>query len=238
MDQYGAITLPIPVPAGGGRVGPATSVSDPLIDYTLAYLQAVINDKAADAWASVMLGSLPVANVRTNDPEELEFNVVDLPCLYGMRSGSAKDGPERMAADIILMRDEIHLLWVFPPARQAFQAFRSQMVAGISKTIHAAIEMGRDPSWVVRGDPDPQAATHGSNFPKYAGWSRMNFTKWSTKVIVMKGEKSLGYPALHGVLEVEEIFQEDISKYDLLDGVDVTETTEDGQVITDHAIFT
>lgn len=208
-DTYGGISFPV------ARRGVDASVSDPLLDVTLEYFQAVLNDKLKAAWQSVAPGTLPVKTISANDPEEVDFNIKNLPTLYAWRSGGGDAPAEQIAEDIFFMRDQIQLFWVFPPARQAFRAFREQISAGAAKIIHAAIEQGRDPAWKVRGDTDTLAVSQGSVFARYAGWSEMRFKKWDDRMMNVEmadGSPKKSYPAMHMSLDVVEEFIEDITK--------------------------
>lgn len=208
-DTYGGISFPV------ARRGVNTSVADPLLDVTLDYFRAVLNAKLKDAWQSVAPGTLPVNTVSANDPEQVDFNIKNLPTLYAWRSGGGDSAPERIAEDIFFVRDQVMLFWIFPPARQAFRTFRETITAGAVKVIHAAIEQGRDPAWKVRGDTDSLMPLHGSVFPRYAGWSEMRLSKWDDRmmnVTMVDGSPTKSYPALHLILDVVEEFNEDITK--------------------------
>lgn len=216
-EFYGAMTLPIAEP------GPDDSVSDPLIDYTLSYFKAFINAYGATAWQAVMPNALPVTTVKPNDPEELDFNERDLPCLYMWRTGADNGKPERLAEDIWIMRDQLHVFWVFPPARQAIRALRGQFVAGMAKMLHVAIELGRDPSWVVPGDPDSSSATLGSVFPRFAKFDEMSLGKWTSKMmtIPIANGQPRNYPAFYTTIDVVEPFERSLERYDLIGGLDL-----------------
>jgi len=236
-DTFGAAPLPFD-PPNGDAAGPDESVSDPLIDTTLAFFQAVINDAGAAAWQKVSPGAALVANVRTNDPEEIVFNEKDLPCLYLCRTGG--DGPEWLAEDYLVSHDTLRLFWVFPPARQSFQAFRSQILNGITKALAAAVHLNRHPAWVDPGDTDPQAKTYGSVFSDRAGWIDFELGKWSSKAIRidMANGPARTYPALQMEMRVTEWFRQDLAKFALLAGADTKTTTSDGEIVNAHTIIT
>lgn len=237
-DRYGAINFPI------ARRGVDSSVADPLLDYTLEYFQAVLNAQASAAWQSVAPGTRPVHTISANDPEQVDFNIKNLPTLYAWRGGGGEQPPEQISEDIFFMRDQIQLFWVFPPTRQAFRSFREQISAGASKIIHTAIEQGRNPAWIVRGDTDSMAARHGSVFARYAGYSEMRFAKWTDQMMViqMASGEPKSYPAMHAILEVVEEFTEDINKpqYDALNtghGLDHTNYDPTGTLIVNERIL-
>jgi len=214
-DTYGLNELPIQPAAIGPNGLPTTAVSDRLLDVLGSFLKAFINRYGQDAWQSVMPNALPVMNVRINDPEEVEFNEKDLPCLFVWRAGTGDKAPDNIAEDIWLMRDVVQILWVAPPARQAFLAFRGQFVSGVSKLIHVALEQGRDPSWVWPGDPDPTAAAQGSVFPRIAGLIEVNLSKWSPMAIgiPLADGDTRNYPALSASLDVVELYEIDITRF-------------------------
>lgn len=212
-DTFGAITLPAALDITGDP--DHDNASDPLLDFALLYFQAILNTKLGGLWRSIAPDQPMVRTVNANDPEEIDFNLKDLPCLYAWRAGSGDAGPDRAAEDIFFMRDQVMLFWVPQPARQAFRSFREQITAGISKALFAAIELGRDPCWVLKGDPDPLAATYGSVFPRFAGWSEMRMGKWQDRVMTVQMDEDAPpkkFPALYCVLDIVEVFQEDITK--------------------------
>lgn len=231
-DTYGAIELPLPLPPPDGSIG------DPLLDYSLAYFQAVLNAKGADAWQTVAPGqnSPPVKTVIPNDPAELIFNERNLPCLYMWRGEG--DAPERMAEDIYCTRDKLYVLWVFPPATQDKQSVRSNFVAYITKQLHIAIDLCRDPAWVVDVDPDQSALTYGSVFPRFAGWAEMYMGKWTLRPLVIdmgQGVDKRTYPAYRAVIDVTEVFDFDITKFPK-NSVDVTVSNAAGATIAERIL--
>lgn len=240
-DTIGALALPIPVPTDDDD-----PVSDPFLKYALSFFQAVINAKGKAAWAAVApgTGGLPVKKTHPYDPVDLSFIERDLPCLYMWREEGGHT--EWMAEDIAVFHSKIHALWVLPPAPEERQKKRVPFINGMLKSLTTAYEIGRDPAWVVANDPDTQAATHGSVFVRWAGVSAITSPKWKRKVFIVENAEAkerYAFQSLETVLDLEEILTEDISKYSLLQGVDVTECTdaEDGVVtgvVTDHAIFT
>lgn len=235
-DQFGALALPHPEP------GPDDVVTDPFLRYTLSFFQAFINAKASAAWAKTDKAPLqfPVKTVQAFDPTDLSFVLRELPTLYMWRQESDDDASFWLAEDILVSHEQVSVLWVMPPADEEKQKKRVQFANGIRKDLIVAIELGRDPSWVVPGDTDPQAVTYGSVFPRWAGWSRLHLSKWQRKTLIIENhEANERYPfqAFEARMTLEEVFDQDLTKYDLLDGVDQTETTEDGQVVTDHALF-
>lgn len=231
-DTYGAITLPAAAAPPGG------SVTDPLLDYSLAYFQAVINAKLAAAWVTVAPGTLPVKTIKPADPEEVDFLDNDLPALYMWRTGG--NPPERLAEDIWQTHDKIHVLWILPPARQAFQRIRTQFVNGLNKDLHEAIELGRDPCWIVPNDEDVSAQTFGSVFARFAGWSSMYMGPWSAKALIidMEGAPKRSYYAYQTELDVTELFDQDITRFAPNSGVQTTVTNSGGVTIAERTLIT
>lgn len=225
-DTYGPITLPIDPPENQDE-----SVSDPLLDISLEFFQAFINFYGGAAWRKVAPSnnSKPVANIFASDPEDVIFNEKDLPALYMWRVGSGGNGDggstgtDWLSEDIRLIRDQLMLFWVFPPARQRFRGFREQFEAGAAKMLHVAIEMGQDPCWVKDGDPDPLRHTYGSVFPRLAGWQSMVMSKWQDRAmkVDMGNGQTRTYPAMLTTIEVAEQYTFDITKRAAVKGVNI-----------------
>ena len=55
---------------------------------------------------------------------------------------------------------------------------RLRAISAVGKLIDTALEVGRDPSWVLDGDPDPTAATEGSVVLRHAGLLSMEGKQW------------------------------------------------------------
>lgn len=232
-DTFGGITLPIPAPTAG------QPVSDPFLYYATAYLQAVVNAKGTAAWQAVKPGGLPISTVFTHDPEQVVFNERTLPALYMWREGSTKT-PEWIGEDILVQYDRIRILWVFPNDQQANRRIREPIVNGLVKLIIYAIEIGRDPAWVVPGDTYADAATAGSILWRYAPLVAINFTSWKrgALIIPMLDSRPKTYESVEMTAELSEDFAVGEDRFDPLLGLDLTETTGDGAVDTEHDVFT
>ncbi len=241
-DTFGALQLPVPEPATKAES------FDPFLQYSLSYFQAVVNAKATDAWQKRVKGSAvqqPIHTVHDYDPAELSFVERDLPALYMWRSKGRET--EWMASDILVAKTDISVLWIMPAIDQEKQKSRVQFVNDIHKLIASAVELGRDPSWILDGDTDPQAATYGSVYPRWAGISELTLGDWKQKLFVVVDEETKTHYTFHALdltMHLEEVLTRDIEV--LVSGsplfpvskVDVTQTTEDGQVVTDHQILT
>lgn len=172
-ETFGAITLPQAEPSPGEGLDPGL--------YRFAqYLRAVVNSKLGAAWRAVAPNSEPVKNAFTHSPEEIDFNEKDLPALYLVRQASEGAGWEWLAEDMDLEHTRVRLLWIFPPTRQEFQRQRNDFVNGLNKVIISAIETGRDPSYVLAGDPDPTAAAEGTVIMRAAGFHALHWRGYKT----------------------------------------------------------
>jgi len=157
-DTYGALQIPVPTSD--------TPIGDPLLTTLLAFFQAILNAKASSAWGALDPSKPCVRAVFDSRPEEL-FNDKQLPALYLARTevGEAK----WIASDWRVRESKLSLSWVFPPVSQNRQSQRDQFINALHSVMETILEFeGRDPSWVVGGDPDPLAATKGSLLWTYA----------------------------------------------------------------------
>lgn len=146
-----------------------------------AYLQAFIRRYAGQAWAAISPGvdSDVVKYVFTHDPEQHDFKANDLPALYLFRTGSAKD-PENTTEDWRVTADTVKVFWVLPPTADLKQGARSRAIGQVAKIIDYALRKGRDPSYVVEGDVDPQATLEGSVVIRHAGLMKLEATRWTS----------------------------------------------------------
>lgn len=153
-----------------------------------AYLQAFIRRYAGQAWAACVPGvdSDICKRVYTHDPQNYDFHDGDLPSLYLFRQGSAED-PQNTTEDYRVEVDLVPIFWVLPPTTQiGKQPARSRAISQVAKLIGTAFRRGRDPSYIIEGDPDPQAATEGSVVIRHAGAMRIDCGRWRSGTIAIK----------------------------------------------------
>lgn len=176
-DFFGPLALPAPATA------PGATFADPAIDTILAFLQAVLNRNGDAAWGSVN-GYQPAGTHFVNavfgfDPTEGDgttFNTGDLPALFMWRSEIL--GADWRAADYYVRRSTLTLLWVPPPATQATRASWQPALNLVASIVDGITDPdGRDPAYVVPGDPDPNAPYQGSLLWKYLP----NMWEWDVK---------------------------------------------------------
>lgn len=160
-DTYGALSIPVAVPADAE----VSATGDPALDVWASYLQAFINTYGAAAWAKVFPRSLtgpipPVLKTFTHRPDDETVDVFNeryLPALFVYRASGAEQKWEWL--DGRIARDAITLLWVFPTGTQPAERIRTPYVNALVKLVDAAIEKYLDPCWTYPGDPDPLAAS-------------------------------------------------------------------------------
>jgi len=217
-DAYGATTLPL--------VAASPQGTDPFTTYVLQYLQAVANAYAVDEWSSIAPGgSNPVASISDTDPELAGFNTKNLPALYLFRSEIADH--VQVAQDIRIETGVMSLIWVPPPAaREGAQRVRSNFAVKLFKLLDDSIEQERDPAWVVSGDTYFNAQTLGSWLPKWALYRRFRLGAMKRRdvMIPITGDKTNREPfeAYACTCPYEEERTPDLSRYDLVDGADLT----------------
>jgi hypothetical protein len=202
-SAFGSTVFPVPAPLDG------QSVSDLCLDKLGAYLQAVVNAKAAVAWTQVCpkggATSLPIPAVHHHDPEETTFSAADLPALYLYREGSNKD-PQRIADDYLITYDTIVAKWLFPLQIQERARIRGPFVNAITKILTAAIVYERDPAWFDPGDTEPQAKRNGSLLPRVARLWRIYPGAWRLRPVRAEGGPK-PFLALEYRINVEERYE-------------------------------
>lgn len=240
IDTFGAITLPIPVPQG------KQPVSDLFLFYALDFFRTFLNSRGADAWGAVHPGSLPVKVTFAHDPEQVVFNQEHLPALYMWReeNASAQGGgaaAEWLAEDILITNDFVRLMWVFPNAEQSIRRIREPIVNGLIKALAISFEIGRDPSWIVPGDPDPQATTYGSVFVRWAGALSVSLTKWQRKALLIRTtDNQKSYETIEAQLTLQEELLQDVdNRYSKLGagGLDQQLFDATGTLLTNERII-
>ena len=134
--------------------------TDPVIDILLGYLKAVLNVRAGAAWNSIG-GTNAVVTTFAGNPDEIAFVDSDLPALFMWR---ADEGQAKWIADDWHVREtEIHVTWIFPVVTGSDRARnKTHFLNGFTSVVQQAIAQERDASFVIPGDPEPQAATYGS----------------------------------------------------------------------------
>ncbi len=166
-DLYGATTLPMPGTDPGGV--------DPLLAYVVDYFKTIANAYALADWQSVSPGATAAVRYAfTHDPHETNFVDNKLPGLFLWRSGATEWIDESQC--IRIQRGRLRLLWVPPDTGKPEQKVqRSHFPWKLAKLFDDYLELGRDPAWVVPGDPDPSAPAYGSVLARFANFRRLRF---------------------------------------------------------------
>jgi len=168
--------VPLPVPLAATKSPFPAPELDAIGSYLTAYLRAYVGAR----WKQVAPGadSNIVKAFHTHDPEQYDFNADHLPALYIFGTGSERE-PERTAEDWRVHTNGIRVLWILPNVDQFQQAARSRALAFVADTIDHALELGRDPCWVVEDDPDPTALEQGSVLLRHAGLKSLHAGRWT-----------------------------------------------------------
>lgn len=164
-DSSGALTFPLVATRDGQIAG------DPALGYLGEFLRVSLNQRCNGMWNSpgVCPGRDTVANVFQHDPKKL-FDELRLPALYLWRGKSTH---ERIADELFKRSSDIYLAWIFEGAAEAHLVKRSPFLNAVAAAMQLALIVDRHPLWLVDGDTDPKAATHGSSITGYCGWSRL-----------------------------------------------------------------
>lgn len=227
-DIYGPLALPVPAAAAGA------AVADPLLDTLLAFFRAVLIRQAGAAWLAAAPATSSVVKIaRAHNPSENSFVDDKTPGLFLWRS--KVDPAVDIAADWRVRPSTLTLQWIFwPTAKQELKRQWDPFLNAMS-CLDAAVELGRDPGWVVTGDTDPEAATSGSLLWKYAQVFslKMGGVQRRAVVITMADNSTrMTYDALEMSIDVRERLTRDMSRYDLLDAVQGSITTTEAPTLT------
>lgn len=213
-DQWGPIQIPLVEGEAGDAVG------DPALTTLLAFLQAFLNANTSKVWNAI--GVSPnqpcVKTTRAWNPSDTHgdhrgvgFNTADLPALYAFRNGGKF---ERIAEDWLEDESELKLLWVFPIAMQATQRVRQSFANVVAKFIVRAIEKGRTPTWIVKGDKDPRASDEGSSLYTHLDAVRIRLDRWAPARVQVEGDtQKLSYASAEFTLTLEETFEESLDGF-------------------------
>lgn len=171
-DLYGGLAIPVPLPQAQGTFPLEAEVGDPLISYLANFLTAIVTFYVGAAWTAVSPATPIIKTSIANNPED-GFNEAQLPALYVFRPGretrEVVETFEQVADDYRFQKGRVEARWILNTAQQVNQRARNQLVDAVRKAVDRAINIGRDPCWIVPGDPDPKAATQGSSLLTYTG---------------------------------------------------------------------
>jgi hypothetical protein len=183
--NWGLISVPTqPAPDGEAQGDPALWI---YLQFLKAFLQTDRQVTALWAASGMAPGAVVVNAIRAHNPGDdqsstpgLGLTTKDLPALYMWRKDEAgATTVEQIAEDWRIATSEVRLLWVFPEmANTGIQRTRATFVDALAKCIDTAIELGRTPSFVVPGDPDPLAATIGSFVHTFTEVYSLNTLQW------------------------------------------------------------
>lgn len=244
-DTYGA--LQIPPATTGGSFPPVQAAGDPLLGYVADFLKTILTATATTAWQQVAPNVPAVKAVILDSPANTPFDEGKLPALYVFRDDGVADQPQEwLACDYRYAAGTVRAYWVFPLGSQEQRSIRSTIATAFDRVIDAAIEAGRDPAWVVPGDPDGQAATLGSVLATFAGWDVFyrRRTRSQDLQIQMLDGKTRKYPMVAIEFHCEELLKRDIASMGAPnDEIDVTieipdEGTGLGPLDVDDAHYT
>lgn len=225
---------PQPIPIADLGIGPGARAGDPLLDVLGSFYKAVLDARAGAAWAALAPDSTAPAStacrkVFTWDPEPAgqEFLDRELPALFIWRDHY--EPASWLAAGWRTRQSALRLAWVFPPVDQKRQSARAPFINALASVFDQSLEFkGRDPAWVYPGDPDPDAATLGSNLWVFAKLFRIVVGRVSMSPLIIRGPVGTTgvapktYFRVQVQIDVWERLEQDLSAwYDLEDGLDV-----------------
>jgi hypothetical protein len=228
-DAFGTLQIPLVTPATGESAG------DPFLQITASFFAAVLNGNVSTAWQAVykdVAAAKVVKSFFDDDPRDATFNVTSLPALFFWREDVKE--PVWIAEDYLTQESLCRLLWVFPASVPEKRTMRSSIINGIARTLTIMVERDRDPSWVVTGDTDPQAATQGSRLSRWAGIFEMYLGTWKPYDLLIpmmdRVSKPMTFDAVTIGVRVVERLNYDLTRFDASGGMTLTIKTPDGGV--------
>lgn len=225
-DTYGLLTLPqasVGTPQTISLAGP-----DPALTLLTAYCKAVTNAVCGALYNLVdkdpVRGALPTYRAFTHDPREVELLETDLPALFVWREGDTSY--RQVAAGYRMATSTVALLWVAPSDRQEKLVQRHPFGNALFKNLDRAFELGRDPSFRIVGDAEPQAATLGSAVWTAAQIASVKWMSWK-RLPVANQETKEPYAGLFGTVELVERLEYGLGRYGDLNYIEGTIRTPD-----------
>ena len=201
------------------------ATGDTTLMYLLTYMQAVANAHASAAWNAqgVAPGFPVVRNVYPWDPDEVGLSEPQLPAMFLWCPSIVPS--YRKADDFFVRETKLKLLWIpQTPPGQDKRKTRGPFGKGLHAILSQALDNMRDPAWVVAGDPDVQAAKQGSILPTFVPFYWLHFASWKPVKWLEKGVSGapLAFDAFEGDLDMLELWNIDLGRFDLLSGGLVT----------------
>ena len=205
-DRWGTVFAP-------AQPQPNTSAypGDPSLDYVLGFLYAwlVLDGQASAPWQSAFGYPLikSASSLLPFNPSERTFNSSYLPALYLWRDDQQGGKFEYLTEDWLVETSTWTLLWALPLGSQENQRARTNYANQFVKSVIIGIERGYTPSWVLPGDPDPQAASRGSFIGEWTNMVRMFVSSWKRsriRVQMADGTPPQEFPAVEVKIDVKE----------------------------------
>lgn len=227
--NYGSIPLPVQVTPSSKE----DPVLDPTLDLLGAYLKGALNRQLGPAWKRIENPKLSfVQSVHTHDPQwgkGLALNRNDLPALYVWREKVEREW--WYTVDWRMRASQLHVLWLpWTDPQQERKKVVHALFGPFTAAVDAAVELGRDLGYVVRGDADTKAVTEGSLIyvapPGIFRLQTGGCQRATVEVRDVEGNPGvpLQYDAFLVTLELWERLDLDLAaRYALLAGVDVEE---------------
>jgi hypothetical protein len=190
-------------------------IADPSLGVFGRYLASAITAHLGAGWASLVPGvdSAIVKKLFFHDPNEGAFNDNETPSLWVFREGSAKD-PIRESDDWTTRFESIRIFWVLPPTDQ-FKLLEQRRPAmhAVAAVIEAACRWGRDPSFIIPGDPDESAADEGSVLLRHAGWQGITPGRWlPSKIAIQVGADTRAPVKLRDCVDTKVVVEERVEQ--------------------------
>lgn len=239
-DDFSSTTTPLVAPGSfsvvGGKAPLALSPGDVSLMYLLSYFSTVANANAAQAWnAAGVAPNVPVVRrIFPDDPDEIGMSEAYLPAMFLWCTSVGE--AYRKAEDYLVRDCKLRLLWIphMPPGQDK-QKTRGPFGKGLHAVLVQAIDQLRDPSWTVVGDTDPlaiggpnpvgtqfSAKPGGSLISNFVKFYHLFMTSWKPVKWVEKGMgpgvNPLVFDAFEGELEMLELWNVDLGRFDLLSG--------------------
>ena len=231
-DRWGAVQFPAQLPPAGVQYP-----GDPALTYVLQFLYAwLVLDGAANVpWQTAF--NYPIIKSSLSllpfNPSERTFNSSYLPALYLWRDDQQGGRFDRVADDWLIETSTWTMLWALPLGSQENQRSRTTYANQFVKAVAVGIERSVTPSWVMPGDPDPNAATRGSHLGYWTNILRLFMTGWKRsriRVQMADGTAPQEFPAVEMKFEVKERHTPTIQRFGPLGYLDQRTFNPSGSV--------
>lgn len=221
--KYGGIEIPVPIQIRTA-FPPVVAEGDILLGYLADYIKTVMLTYVGDKW-DTFSPNKPIVKTISMGPPGTGFVESMLPGLFIYRPGRETretiETFEQIADDYRFQKGRVVVEWILDPIAQEHVWRRESYFDAVRKAVDAALQIGRDPSWVVPGDTDEDAvdqdtgvALQGSALLTFAGAAVIELDHAGPGVYTHKGAAPMpprNYDMLKMSINLEELLTRDLA---------------------------